>query len=249
MKQDSHKSSLEFTRRDFLKTSGAAVATLAVAAPAFAAPKTERLAVRGGPKTVTVPEAEQTALTRWPRYGEAEKQAVCAMLESNRFYEELPLFEKEWKDYTGAPFVKAHMNGSSALTSMYFALDLPPAWIDPDQIERVLMNILYNAYQAMPDGGPLHVETGLAPDGQQLFVAVTDAGCGIPRENLEHLFDPFFTTRERGTGLGLAIAYEIIQAHGGNIEVESAVGRGTTFRFYVPAKKGGEASAATGTCG
>lgn len=126
MKQDSHKSSLEFTRRDFLKTSGAAVATLAVAAPAFAAPKTERLAVRGGPKTVTVPEAEQTALTRWPRYGEAEKQAVCAMLESNRFYEELPLFEKEWKDYTGAPFVKAHMNGSSALTSMYFALDLPP---------------------------------------------------------------------------------------------------------------------------
>lgn len=144
-------------------------------------------------------------------------------------------------------FCDLHPNSVEVTRAL--APDLPPAWIDPDQIERVLMNILYNAYQAMPDGGPLRVETGLAPDGQQLFVAVTDAGCGIPRENLEHLFDPFFTTRERGTGLGLAIAYEIIQAHGGNIEVDSAVGRGTTFRFYVPAKKGGEASAATGTCG
>ncbi|MDW8310041.1 MAG: DegT/DnrJ/EryC1/StrS family aminotransferase [Verrucomicrobiales bacterium] len=126
MKAESSNVASAVSRRDFLKTSGAAVAAVAVAAPAFAAPKTETLAVRGGPKTVTVPEAEHTALTRWPRYGEAEKQAVCAMLESNRFYEELPLFEKEWKDYTGAPFVKAHMNGSSALTSMYFALDLPP---------------------------------------------------------------------------------------------------------------------------
>jgi dTDP-4-amino-4,6-dideoxygalactose transaminase len=126
MKQESHDASGRLSRRDFLKTSGAAVAAVAAAAPAFAAPKTETLAARGGPKTVTVPEAEQAALTRWPRYGEAEKQAVCAMLESNRFYEELPLFEQEWKDYTGAPFVKAHMNGSSALTSMYFALELPP---------------------------------------------------------------------------------------------------------------------------
>jgi len=102
------------------------VAGLAVARPVWAAPQTETLAVAGGAKAVTVPEAEHSALTRWPRYGEDEKQAVCALLDNNKFYEELPLFEQEWQQYTGAPFVKAHMNGSSALTSMYFALDLPP---------------------------------------------------------------------------------------------------------------------------
>lgn len=114
------------TRRGFLQTGSAAVAGLAVSTPAFAAPQTETLAVNGGQKSVTVDAREHDDLTRWPRYGEAEKQAVCALLESNRFYDELPAFEQEWKAYTGAPFVKAHMNGSSALTSMYFALDLPP---------------------------------------------------------------------------------------------------------------------------
>lgn len=114
------------TRRSFLKTGSAAVAGLTMSAPAFAAPQTETLAVNGGQKSVTFDPKEHDALTRWPRYGEAEKQAVCGLLESNRFYDELPAFEQEWKAYTGAQFVKAHMNGSSALTSMYFALDLPP---------------------------------------------------------------------------------------------------------------------------
>ena len=123
--QPTHDAS-QFSRRTFLKTSGVAVAGLATADYGFAAPKTETLAASGGAKTVTFPEAEQTVLTRWPRYGEDEKQAICTLLDNNKFYEELPLFEKEWKEYTKAPFVKAHMNGSSALTSMYFALDLPP---------------------------------------------------------------------------------------------------------------------------
>src|SRR5439155_23854413 len=66
------------------------------------------------------------ALTKWPRYADAEKKAACGMLDSNKLYEELPLFEKEWQAYTQSAFVKAHCNGTSALTSMYFALDLPP---------------------------------------------------------------------------------------------------------------------------
>ncbi len=111
------------TRRDFVKTTGTFVATLAAAK---AAETTETLAVKGGPSTVTIPAAEIAALTRWPRYGEAEKKRLHELIDSNRFYEELPRFEKEWQDYTRSPFVKAHMNGSSALTSMYFALDLPP---------------------------------------------------------------------------------------------------------------------------
>lgn len=108
------------SRRTFIQSGGAA---LAASASAFAR---ESLALDGGPKTVTFPESRQAALTRWPRYGAEEKQALHALIDSNKFYEELPAFEQEWKQYTGSAFVKAHMNGSSALTSMYFALDLPP---------------------------------------------------------------------------------------------------------------------------
>ncbi len=91
----------------------------------MAAPR-ETLALQGGAKAVTFPAAEHAALTRWPRYGPAEKQALHALIDSGKFYDELPLFEKEWKEYTKAPFVKAHMNCTSALTSMFFALDLEP---------------------------------------------------------------------------------------------------------------------------
>jgi dTDP-4-amino-4,6-dideoxygalactose transaminase len=86
----------------------------------------ETLAVDGGPKTVVYPAGPHAAATRWPRYGPAEKQALHDLIDSNKFYEELPLFEKEWKEYTKAPYCKAHNHGTSALTSMYFALDLPP---------------------------------------------------------------------------------------------------------------------------
>lgn len=113
------------TRRSFMKTGGAAIAGLTLTGGLSAAPL-EQLAVAGGPKSVTVAEETIAALTRWPRYGDAEKQALHALIDNNKFYDELPLFEDEWKAYTGSPFVKAHMNGSSALTSMYFALDLPP---------------------------------------------------------------------------------------------------------------------------
>jgi dTDP-4-amino-4,6-dideoxygalactose transaminase len=118
----------QFNRRDFLKTSSAAVAGLAVAAPIFAQGGRQALASDGGAKTVTYDEKRHTALMRWPRYGDAEKQAVCAVIDGSKFYDELAKFEKEWQTYLKAPFVKSHMNGTSALTSMFFALslDLPP---------------------------------------------------------------------------------------------------------------------------
>jgi dTDP-4-amino-4,6-dideoxygalactose transaminase len=96
------------------------------AAAAVVAIHREALAADGGPRSVTFSEAQQNALTKWPRYGAAEKQALHELIDSGKFYEELPLFEKEWQAYTKSPFVKAHMNCSSALTSMYFATDLPP---------------------------------------------------------------------------------------------------------------------------
>ena len=102
------------------------MAGLSVADYGFAASKTEALALSGGAKAVNWPTEQYAALTKWPRYGDAEKKALCDILENNKFYDELPAFEKEWQAYTQSPFVKNHINGTSALTSMYFALDLPP---------------------------------------------------------------------------------------------------------------------------
>jgi perosamine synthetase len=118
---------LSLTRRDFLQVSGAAVAGLTVT-PLFAAPKNDTLALSGGARTVTVAEARQQAVFRWPRYGEAEQQAVQNLLrqDEHQVYRPLVQLEQEWKAYLNVPFVKNHFNGTSALTSMYFALDLPP---------------------------------------------------------------------------------------------------------------------------
>jgi len=121
---DASQHSPSYSRRTFLKSGTAAVAGLSLAEYSFAA-KTETLAMAGGAKTVDCSPERHAALTRWPRYGDAEKQALCNLLDNNQYYEQLPAFEQEWKSYTQAPFVKAHMNGTSALTSMYFALDLP----------------------------------------------------------------------------------------------------------------------------
>jgi len=111
------------SRRTFLRASAAAVAGWSAAGKVSAAPAPrETLALDGGPKAVTVAHG---GVTRWPRYGDAEKKALIAMIEGNRFYPELPLLEQEWAEYTKSLFVKAHINGTSALTSMFFALDLP----------------------------------------------------------------------------------------------------------------------------
>ncbi len=112
----------EETRRSFMKSGTAALAGLSGAGAL--APKAA-LAAAGGTPAVTFPANRHTYLTSWPRYGATEKKLLHEMIDSGKFYQELPLFEKEWQEYTRSPFVKAHMNGTSALTSMYFALDLP----------------------------------------------------------------------------------------------------------------------------
>jgi len=142
-------------------------------------------------------------------------------------------------------FTEIHLSRFTLVKNL--GRDLPPAWMDPEQMERVLMNIVFNACQAMPEGGTLTIATGYRPEEDKLEIAVTDTGCGIPEENIKHLFDPFFTTREKGIGLGLAIAYEITRAHGGQIEVDSREGRGTTFRLYLRTKRDGVCVDDTGT--
>jgi CheY-like chemotaxis protein len=121
--------------------------------------------------------------------------------------------------------------------------------IDRSQIEQVLLNIFVNAWQAMPAGGDLYIQTknemidenfsgayGVRP-GKYVSISITDTGIGMDDKTVKRVFDPFFTTKdkERGTGLGLASAYGIIQNHDGMIIVESEKGRGATFHIYLPA--------------
>jgi len=107
--------------------------------------------------------------------------------------------------------------------------------LDHNDIKQVFINILYNALQAMPQGGELRVRL-LAQNDTGAVVEIEDTGIGIPAENLAKIFEPFFSTKESGygTGLGLSISYRIVQNHGGRITVESSMGKGTTFRIAFP---------------
>lgn len=104
---------------------------------------------------------------------------------------------------------------------------------DRSQLKQLFLNVFLNAIQAMPGGGELKVEA-LRKDGPKAVVAVTDTGDGIPEENLDRIFDPFYTTKKSGTGLGLSICYNIIKSHRGDIEVKSKTGQGTTILVSLP---------------
>jgi two-component system NtrC family sensor kinase len=115
------------------------------------------------------------------------------------------------------------------------ARDLPPVYGDPAQLGQVVLNLLHNGLQALPDHvGTLAVKTGKR-DGHCFFV-VTDEGCGIPPENLPRIFEPHFTTKPpgEGTGLGLSIAYRIVEDHGGHFSVDSKVSGGSAFTVTIP---------------
>jgi signal transduction histidine kinase len=109
---------------------------------------------------------------------------------------------------------------------------LPFAPLDTTQMQQVLVNLVKNAMQAMTKGGTLTLQTGEGSDG--VWLSVADTGGGIPQEQINRIFEPFFTTKKKGSGLGLMIVQRIIRAHGGRIELESMVGRGTTFRIWLP---------------
>jgi signal transduction histidine kinase len=113
---------------------------------------------------------------------------------------------------------------------------LPIILADPDQLRQVFGNLVLNAIQSMPDGGQLVVKSE-APSPEWVAVSFTDTGVGIPEENLGKLFEPLFTTKAKGVGLGLAVVKSLVQGHGGTIEVESQVGKGTTFTVRLPTEE------------
>ncbi|MEM1068805.1 MAG: ATP-binding protein [Planctomycetota bacterium] len=126
----------------------------------------------------------------------------------------------------------------------------PKALASGNQIQRVLLNLLINARQSMPDGGSILLRLGLSGEGDMVELVVRDNGCGIPRETLPNIFDAFYSTKDGpdesgkgGTGLGLAACKEIIDAHNGRIRVESTVGRGTAFIIRLPIAQDAQAAA------
>ena len=112
--------------------------------------------------------------------------------------------------------------------------DIPEVECRVSQLNQVFMNMLMNAGHAIEEKGVITIRTGQA--GERVWVEIEDSGKGIPEENLSRIFDPFFTTKPigQGTGLGLSLSYGIVQKHGGQMEVRSIVGQGTTFRVWLP---------------
>jgi two-component system, NtrC family, sensor histidine kinase HydH len=112
---------------------------------------------------------------------------------------------------------------------------VPAIECDPEQLKQVLLNLVINAMQAMPEGGEVAVEARRA--GNQVEIRVRDRGSGVAPEHLDHIFDPFFTLKETGTGLGLPVAYGILSQHGGSLQVEESSPAGTVFLVILPIKQ------------
>jgi len=135
--------------------------------------------------------------------------------------------------------------GTAATCCFEFASDLWLVEIDEGQINQVIGNLIINAYQAMPNGGTIKLQTENIfiesntalplPPGQYIKFTVEDEGCGISQKYIQKIFDPYFTTKQKGSGLGLATTYSIIKKHGGDITVDSKIEKGTVFHIFLPA--------------
>ncbi len=139
------------------------------------------------------------------------------------------------------------LHGSNVKPEFSIPDDLWPVDIDSGQINQVFQNLLINANQAMPDGGAINIEAknenvtgngilGIS-SGKYVKITIADQGSGIAHENIEKIFDPFFSTKAEGSGLGLATSYSIVKKHKGAITVDSKQGQGTTFQIYLPSSK------------
>jgi signal transduction histidine kinase len=116
----------------------------------------------------------------------------------------------------------------------YYEANLPPLWLDENQIRRVLINLIKNAIEAMPDGGTVTVAT--IAEHPWVKVEIADTGVGILEEEMDKLFDAFFTSKSTGSGLGLTVSAQIINHHGGTIEVRKRKAKGTIFSINLPVK-------------
>jgi signal transduction histidine kinase len=126
------------------------------------------------------------------------------------------------------------VNGPRIAVEKRFFAGLPQLYVDAKRLSQAFLNVLLNAIDAMPDKGLLTLSTSLEKEAQRVVITIADTGEGIPKESLEKIFYPYFTTRSRGTGLGLAIVQQIIAEHNGTIDVKSTVDEGTAVTIALP---------------
>ncbi|MBW1867930.1 MAG: HAMP domain-containing histidine kinase [Deltaproteobacteria bacterium] len=116
---------------------------------------------------------------------------------------------------------------------------MPPVWGDFNQIQQCVINLIFNAIDAMPDGGSLIIGSLFRKDKNMAEIKVEDTGSGISKEDIPHIFDPFYSTKTEGKGLGLGLStvHGIIDRHKGTITVDSEAGKGTVFTMKIPVKR------------
>ena len=131
---------------------------------------------------------------------------------------------------------KIYLLKTQVEVSTDLAEDLPPVTMDFNQICQVVMNLIINSIEAMPNGGKLKVETSRLEDPPGALIQISDTGGGILEEDKNRIFDPFFTRKPEGTGMGLSISQQILEKHGALVELDSTPGEGTTFRLIFPDK-------------
>lgn len=129
-------------------------------------------------------------------------------------------------------FVRRDLELAHVSLTVSIPSKLPRALIDRDQIRQAILNLVRNGKESMPEGGTLRLSAEI--EGERLVISVGDQGIGIKPENLDRIFDPFFSTKLTGTGLGLALCHQIVTEHGGQIRVRSELGQGSEFRIEVP---------------
>jgi two-component system NtrC family sensor kinase len=145
----------------------------------------------------------------------------------------------EWSDLSQVidrcvRLVQHKMDMAGIQLNLALANELPPVHCDPNQIEQVVLAMVINAIDAMPQGGNLWISTRLET-ATSVELIIRDDGMGIPDEHLPHIFEPFYTSKESGgSGLGLAISQNIVERHGGSIAVHSVPGQGTSFKILLP---------------
>jgi hypothetical protein len=150
-------------------------------------------------------------------------------------------------------FVHSEAKKKQVAINILFEEDMPAVLMDPNQMQQVFLNIVINAIDSMPGGGTLTISV-TKKDHQEvsdkiknpaladkwLSVSFEDNGIGIPQDDIEHIFEPFYSKKTKGTGLGLSISQKIIHNHGGDILVDSEPGKGTVFRVYLPIMTSGQ---------
>jgi two-component system, sporulation sensor kinase E len=126
---------------------------------------------------------------------------------------------------------QAHLH--NVQIDVHYEKSLPKIYCEPNQLKKVFINLIKNAIEVMPDGGTITIQLGRT-ETRQIYVSISDEGDGIPQDVINKLGEPFYTTKERGTGLGLMVSFKIIEEHKGTINIDSEMGKGTTFHIHLP---------------